>query len=372
MSIKVREVRSRRDLARFQQLPWRIYRGNPHWVPPLLGQERALLVPGRHPFYEHSLTALFVAMGRDQVVGRIGACLNEQHNVFRGERTGFFGFFECVDDQETATALVRAARDWLRGQGMEHIRGPFNWSINEACGLLVEEFDLPPMVLMTYNPPYYATLLEGAGLSKVKDLFAFEIFTTGPEPERVARIAARAMQRAGVTLRCMNMKRLLQEAAAMRDIYNSAWSDNWGFVPMTSREFEHLAKEVRHVIDPRLVLIAEHEGIPVAFALSLPNVNRVLARLNGRMFPFGILKSFWYGRRIPEARLITLGVKEGFRRRGIEAVLMLESFRRGREAGYTHGEMGWVLENNDLMIRDIEAMGGRHYKTYRIYESPIG
>ncbi|MBN1425975.1 N-acetyltransferase [Candidatus Fermentibacteria bacterium] len=331
-----------------------------------------MLWPGRHPFHEHALTALFLATNGSRVVGRIGVCLNEQHNVFQGERMGFFGFFECEDDQAAADALVGASRDWLLGQGMERMRGPFNWSTNEACGLLIEGFDHPPMVLMTYNPPYYEALLETTGLTKIKDLFAFELFTTGPEPERVARIAARAMQRAGITLRCMNMKRLIEDAAVLRDIYNEAWKNNWGFVPMTSREFEHLAKDIRSVIDPRLILIAEHEGTPVAFTLSLPNVNHVLKHLNGRMFPFGFLKALWYGRRIPEARLITLGVKEGFRRRGIEAVLMLESFRQGHLAGYTHGEMGWVLENNELMIRDIEAMGGRRYKTYRIYETPLG
>lgn len=371
MSIEIREAVSGKDIRRFQMLPWRIYRGDPRWVPPLLSQERSLLVPGRHPFHEHARTALFLATKDGQVVGRIGACLNEQHNVFRGEQAGFFGFFECVEDGEVAGALLQAARTWLRGQAVTCMRGPCNWSTNETCGLLVAGFDEPPMIMMSYNPPYYGRLLEEAGMAKVKDLFAFEIDTTKPEPHRVARIAERAMQRAGITLRCMDMRHLLEEASTMRDIYNAAWSRNWGFVPMTSREFEHLAKEVRGLIDARLVLIAEHAGEPVAFALSLPNVNRVLAHLNGRMFPVGFLKALWYGRRIPEARLITLGVKEGFRRRGIEAVLMLESYRRGYQAGYFRGEMGWVLEDNELMIRDIEAMGGRRYKTYRIYETAL-
>ncbi len=371
MSVKVTQAKSRADIKRFQLLPWRIYRADPNWVPPLLSQERALLVPGRHPFHEHALVRLFLAWDGTTVVGRIGACVNEQHNVYHGEQTGFFGFFECVDDQGVANALFASAGDWLRSEGMERMRGPCNWSLNESCGLLVEGFGVPPMIMMTYNPPYYPRLIEEAGFTKVKDLYAFEIYTDRPEPERVGRIASRVMTRAGITFRCVDVTRLNEEAALIRDIYNAAWKDNWGFVPMTAREFDHLAKEIRHLIDPRLVLIAEHDGEPVAFTLSLPNVNLVLSRLNGRLFPFGFLKAWWYGRRIPEARLLTLGVKEGFRRRGIEAVLMLESYRRGREAGYTRGEMGWVLENNELMIRDIEAMGGRRYKTYRIYETPL-
>lgn len=371
MSLQIRQVRTRRDLARFQRLPWQIYRGDRQWVPPLLSQERGLLWPGRHPFHDHALTALFVAWEGTRPVGRIGACLNEQHNVFQGERAGFFGFFESVDDPDVAVALVSAAAAWLKEQGMEILRGPCNWSTNETCGLLIDGFDSPPMVMMTYNPPYYAPLLEKAGLRKAKDLVAFEIFTTGEEPARVARIASRVAERAGVTIRCMDKRRYAGEIARVKGIYNEAWRGNWGFVPMTAAEFDHLGKEVKSVVDPRLVLIAEHQGEAVAFALSLPNVNSVLARINGRMFPFGFIKALWYGRRISEARLLTLGVKEGFRRRGIEAVLMLESFRQGKMAGYTHGEMGWVLEDNALMIRDIEAMDGRRYKTYRIYQAPI-
>ncbi|MCU0611412.1 MAG: N-acetyltransferase [Candidatus Eisenbacteria bacterium] len=370
MSIEVREARSRRDIARFQRMPWRIYRGDPNWVPPLLSQERALVVPGRHPFHDHALTSIFTATDRAEVVGRIGVCLNEQHNVFRCERVGFFGFFESVNDSRVAIALAEAARTWLRGQGVERMRGPCNWSTNETCGLLTDGFGYPPMVMMTYNPPYYPALLEAAGFAKIKDLVAFELFTGGDDPARVSRIADRAMQRAGITIRCMDMKRFGEDVAIVRDIYNSAWSNNWGFIPMTTREFDHLAKEVKSAIDPRLVLIAEHKGTPAAFSLSLPNLNRVLAHLNGRLFPLGFLKALWYSRKISEARLLTLGVKEQFRRKGIEAVLMLESLRRGRKAGYIRGEMGWVLEDNEFMIRDIEAMGGRRYKTYRIYEIP--
>ncbi len=371
MNLRVREVTTPRELRAFQRLPWRIYKENDNWAPPLLSQEKELLWPGKHPFHEHALTALFLAYRGEEVVGRIGSCLNEQHNVYHGEKAGFFGFFECLEDEEAAAGLINAVSIWLKKQAVEVVRGPFNWSTNETCGLLVDGFDSPPSVMMTYNPPYYDGLMKASGLAKSKDLFAFHLSSSVEAPSRMEKIARRASERGGVSIRTLDKRNLGREVELIKAIYNDAWSKNWGFVPMTVREVDHLAKELKPVMDPRLMLFAEIEGEAVGFSVTLPDVNEVLIHLNGRMFPFGFLKALWWSRKIKSARLITLGIKEDFRRRGIEAILIVETLLRARQAGYAGGELGWVLEDNRLMIRDIEAMGARHYKTYRIYEAAV-
>lgn len=371
MSLELYEVTSRKDLKAFQRLPWHIYKGNPNWVAPLLSQERQLLWPGRHPFHDHALISLFVAERDGSVVGRIGACLNEQHNVFHGEHSGFFGFFESVNDREVAARLFAAAKEWLKGQGAEVVRGPCNWSTNESCGLLIHGFEIPPMVMMPYNPPYYVDLLEQCGFAKAKDLLAYYLSTSIPVPPRIARIAARAKERGAITIRSLDTKQMAHEMDIVQKIYNAAWRDNWGFVPMTAREFRHLAKEVRSIMDPDLFLIAEKSGTAVGFSITLPDANEVLIHLHGRLFPFGFLKALWYGRKIRQGRLLVLGVEPDFRRKGIEALLIFESLVRGKAANFTGGELSWILEDNRLIIRDIEAMGAEHYKTYRIYESSV-
>jgi len=371
MTLSVREVRSKKDYTAFQRLPWDIYRSFPQWIPPLLQQERQLIQPGKHPFHEHALTTLFLACKGDDVVGRIGACLNEQHNIYHGEHAGFFGFFECQEDPEVADVLFRAASSWLKKQGSVCIRGPFNWSTNESCGLLVEGFDAPPRVMMPYNPPYYAALMEDCGLAKIKDLITFELPASAPVPERFERIARRARDRAGVRIRTMSKKSFDTDVGIIKEIYNQAWSKNWGFVPMTSAEMKHMAREMKSVIDYRLVLIAEIDGSPAGFAMTIPDANQVLCHLNGRLFPFGFIKALWYSRSVNFARLITLGIKDDFRRKGIEAILIIETLLRARNAGYVGGELGWVLEDNRLMIRDIEAIGAVRNKRYRIYEAPL-
>jgi len=371
MTISIHEVRSKRDYTAFQQLPWDIYHRYPQWIPPLLSQERQLIRPGKHPFHEHALTTLFLARRGKEIVGRIGVCLNEQHNIYHGEHAGFFGFFECQEDPEVAGALFGTASSWLKKQGLVCIRGPFNWSTNETCGLLVDGFDTPPRVMMPYNPPYYAALMGACGLVKAKDLVTFELPASAPVPKRFERIARRARDRAGVRIRTMSKKSFTADVEIIKEIYNIAWSNNWGFVPMTSAEMKHMAHEMKSVIDYRLVLIAEINGEPAGFAMTIPDANQVLRHINGRLFPFGFIKALWYSRSVDFARLITLGIKDEFRRKGIEAILIIETLLRAREAGYIGGELGWVLEDNRLMIRDIEAIGAVRNKRYRIFEAPL-
>lgn len=371
MAVRIEQVEGKKDLEEFLKLPWRIYRGDPNWVPPLLRQERARFDPGKNPFFEHADVALFLARRDGEPVGRIASIINHAHNDFWKDRTGFFGFFEGPDE-EVAGRLFEEAGRWLRERGMEVMRGPAEFSSNETWGMLIEGFGRPPMVMMPYNPPYYPRLLESLGFRKAKDLYAFYIRADTPIPERVAKIARSAQERTGIRVRPLRMKEFWEEVERVKVVYNSAWSRNWGFVPMTDEEFEHIAKEFKKIVEPELVLIAEtEEGEPVGYSMAIPDVNQVLRRINGRLDPISLVKVLWYSRRINEARLMTLGVREEFRRRGIETVFYVRTLEAARKLGYVGGELSWTLEDNHLINRAIETMGGRRYKTYRIFEKEI-
>ena len=371
-AVTVRPVDDRADLNRFIRLPWRIYANDPVWVPPLLSDLKTVLDRRRHPFHQHADVEYFLAWRGDEVVGRIAAIVNHRHNEFHGEKTGFFGFFECIDDGDVARALLETAEAWLRERGMERVYGPESFSTNEesGLGLLVDGFDKPPVIMMAHTPPYYPRLVEGAGYVKAKDLLAYWLDDQRP-PERLVRGVERLRQAERVKLRTLNLKDFAGEVARIKDIYNSAWERNWGFVPMTDAEFDHLARQLRPVVNPRLCAIAEVDGEPVGFALALPDFNQALKHVNGRLFPFGIFKLLWYRRKIDTLRVLTLGLKPGYRKKGIDAMLYLHIFREGVAAGFKQAECSWILEDNWDMRRGLERMGARVYKTYRIYEKTL-
>jgi hypothetical protein len=305
------------------------------------------------------------------VAGRIAAIRNHAHEAFHGESAGFFGFFECGDDPQAAAALLDAVREFLRGRGLRIMRGPVNPSTNEECGVLVEGFDTDPMVMMTHNPPYYDALLKQCGLGKAKDLLAF-ILDADNIPERVERGVRIARKRnKDITVRPMNMKKFEDEVEAFRTVYNGAWERNWGFVPMTDAEVTHMAKQLRPVVDPVLIRFAEREGRPVAFALALPDMNAAVKHANGRLFPLGLLKILRHARRNRRARVLALGVLGPYRKTGLDMIMYYDLFKAGLDKGYRQAEFSWILEDNLPMIRPIESMGARRYKTYRIYESPL-
>jgi GNAT superfamily N-acetyltransferase len=369
--VRVRPVTAGGLRRTFIRLPWRIYRDDPHWVPPLIGQMKETFHPRKNPFYDHAEVQLFLADRGDRPVGRIAAVVNHVHNEFHDEQTGFFGFFECVNDQEVAGKLLDAARDWLRERGMKILRGPANFSSNDEWGLLVQGFDMSPVLMMPYNPPYYPELLECYGLAKVKDLYAYRMLIEEGLPDRLRRMAAKIEQKEGLTIRPIDMKNFDDELKRIKAIYNNAWSKNWGFVPMTEAEFDHLAKQLKPLVVPELVLFAEVDGQPAGFSLTLPDYNQALIHLNGRLFPFGILKLLWHSRRIDHPRILVMGVVHEYQRRGIDAVFYIRTWDEGKKRGYTWGEMSWILEDNEMMKRAMEMMGGRIYKTYRIYEMKI-
>ena len=372
--LRVAPVAGRDELGRFISLPWRLYAGDPYWVPPLKSQVRALLDPG-HAFYrdDGARRQLFLAWRGNRVVGRIAAIINRTHNRFHKDRAGFFGFFECEDDTAAADGLLEAAADWVGAQGCDTLVGPVNPSTNYECGLLVRGFDAQPRVMMTYNPLRYAELLEQCGLAKVKDLLAFESPVHPGSFERLRRVAEKVRAREPqLAVRAVNLKHFPAEVAIVREIYNAAWERNWGFVPTSEAEFVLLARDLKPLVDPRLLQIAFVGDDPAAFLLALPDVNPALAVLNGSMLnPVRVVRAMLIARRREALRLITMGVKETYRRRGIEAVLFFEGLRAALERGYRRCEYSWILEDNELALRTVRLMDAELTKIYRIYARPL-
>ncbi len=376
--IPVTTEKQRRTFARF---PWKLYRHDPNWVPPIFMDHLALLTPGKHPFWEHAEQQLFLARRGDEIVGTICAHINHRHNQVHQDKVGFFGFFEVIEDKAVAHALLAAAADWLRGRGMEAIRGPENPSQNEEVGLLIDGFDRPPVVMMTYNPPYYRDFIEEAGFEKAQDLWAWIIRTSIFDydvrklPRKFIRVAEAARRREGVTVRKLDMKRFEQDVEIAKIIYNGAWEKNWGFVPFTEAEIDHLAQDLKMILDPDLVYIAEVDGKPAGISLGVPDVNQALHKIrpgpNNWSLPLTLLKFLWYRRKINTFRLLIMGVLPEYRTLGIDALFYVETARAAFAKGYEYCEMSWILESNDMMNRIIERLGGRIYKTYRIYEKPL-
>jgi hypothetical protein len=374
--IEVKPARTSGDRRRFIEFPYRLYRGNPHWIAPLRMAQKDVLNTKSHPFYKTSDVEMFLAYRNGRVVGRIMAILNRAHNEFHSERAGFFGFFEVENDKQASAALLDTAREWVRSRGAEVIRGPVNPSTNYECGLLIDGFDLDPMVMMTYNPSYYAELLESHGMTKAMDLYAYDIGVDYfNHTNKLQRVAERLRKKSNISVRTVNMKDFKNEVGIIRQVYNDAWSRNWGFVPMSEEEFDHLAKDLKQIVDPRVLLIAEQavEGgkpRPVGFLLAVPDINFALKKINGRLLPLGLLKLLWYSRKINQIRVITMGGILEFQNLGLGSIFLDEIYRRGPGAGFSTGEMSWVLENNVMMNRAAELIGGRRTKTYRIYEMP--
>jgi hypothetical protein len=373
MSISVRELdHSRRDHRRqFINLDRSIYDGDPSWVAPLRVDMHTLLNPRKHPFHEHADVKLFVVERDGQPVGRVSSHVNHRHTARWDDGAGFFGFFECTDDAQAAQVLFGAAEAFLRKQGCRTMRGPFSWSPNEEVGLLIEGFDSPPVIMMPYNKPYYAALLEAAGLAKRKDLVAYEIRDASDIPDRLARGVELIKKRHKVTVRSLDMKRFDEEVELAKWVYNEAWEENWGAVPMTDAEFDHLAKDLKMIVDPVLVLFAYVGDELAGFSLAVPDANRAIRRANGRLLPFGILKMLREMKRIDYVRVLALGVLEPFRNRGIDIAMYYQTFKNGLEKGYHSGEFSWILEDNYAMRNALEKFGAKPSKTYRIYERDL-
>lgn len=373
-SIDVVEVQSARQLRQFIDFPNQLYKDEPNYVTPLLSERKEFFDRRKNPFYRVAKTKLFLALQDGKVCGRIATCINYPHNEFHEDKVGFFGFFDTPDDFEIAHALLKVAMITLKKEGMEIMRGPMNFSTNHEIGFLVEGFDMPPQLMMTYNYPYQPALAERFGFTKAMDLLGFKIVKSTGISDRQRAVVERIRKRANITLRTLNLREFDKEVTRIRSVYNRAWAYNWGFVPLEEDEFTYIASNMKRIVDPDLVLIAEHQGEPVAFCMALPDINQALIRLKGKLFPVGLLKLLWHTKvrnKINQIRLVTMGIVPEYQRRGIDSVMFVETFERAVAKGYVLGELSWILETNDLMCRSAEAMGAELYKRYRIMEMPL-
>jgi len=369
-ALDVRPVASKRELDTFIKLPWRLYRNEPNWVPPLLFDRKRFLDRSRNPFFKHAEVEFFLAWRGDQPVGRITAQIDRNFNEFQHHEWGMFGFFECENDPEVAAALLSAAADWLAARGRDRMVGPMDFTTNDECGVLIEGYDRLPTVLTNWHHPYYPGLIEGAGLTKAMDLYMWSLDVTQRAHVHPAiwKVAAEVESKYGITVRNMRKKDMEAEIGRFLEVYNAAWERNWGFVPLTEEEVRHYAKDLKQILDENWAFIAEKDGEPVGAALTLPDYNQVFKRLNGRLLPFGWAKFLWYKRKIDRVRVFALGVKPEYQHTGVGAKLYEMHWEAGERTRQGRGETGWTLESNKPMNRAMERMGGQIVRRYRVYE----
>lgn len=372
--ISIVPVTDKKLLGKFVDFPHKLYKNDPNYVPELFIAQRDLLTPGKHPFHEHSVIKLFLAYNDNAIKGRIAAILNNNYNEFNKTKEGFFGFFDCENNKEISTQLFTTAVNWLKEQDVTKVIGPVNPTTNDPCGLLTDGFNLPPMAMMPYNKPYYSGLIENYNFTKKVDLLAYylETKTTDERPVRLHGDLIQRLAKRNIIIRTINMKDFKNEAAKLREVYNAAWDDNMGFVPMTENEFKYLAKDLKMILDPGFCLIAEHEDKIVGFGLAIPDINQILIKLKkGRLLPTGIFKLLLGQKKINQVRVLALGVIEGYKKLGIEACIYASIIERARNKNIKGGEASWVLEDNFLMNKGIQDMAGKVYKKYRLFEKVI-
>ncbi|QNK63814.1 GNAT family N-acetyltransferase [Pedobacter sp. PAMC26386] len=369
---KIIAVKSKKELKTFIDFPHELYQHDPNYVPELFIAQKDLLTT--HPFHKHSSLQTFLLYDGDKVTGRIAAILNNNHNIANQTNDGFFGFFDCINDNESASLLIQEAEKWLKEKGVETIIGPVNFSTNESCGLLIQGFDSPPVVMMPYNASYYPALLEQTGLTKKVDLIAWR-FNGDNYDDRSVKLLEKLQERltrSNITIRKINMKKFQEEAESLREVYNKAWDKNMGFVPLNDEEYDYQAKDLKMILDPDFCLVAEQDGKIVGFGAAIPDINEILIKIKkGRLFPTGIFKLLMNKKKCSGIRILLLGVVEGYRKMGIEACLYGKIIEAYRAKGLKYAEASWTLEHNDLVNNAIRAIKGDPYKKYRIYEKPI-
>ena len=366
--------RQAQPVLRFLEVSYRIYRDDPHWVAPLLMDLKTVFTDA-NPLFEHADMALWVARRDGQDVGRIAGILDHNHNRTQQDNAAFFGFFECINDAAVSRRLFDTVRAWARDRGARRVLGPMNPTSNDECGLLANGFDAPPVFMMTYNPRYYLDLVATEGFRKAKDLLAFYIDVAKCPLDRLGRIAEKTRKRhPELTFTPVRKATLTRDLVKIKEVYNAAWQDNWGFVPMTDAEIDFMASRLKPLLLEGLIWVAETATEPVGFMLALPDYNIPLQPLRGRLLTPKLLGflPYLFGRKYPpRCRVITLGVKEKYRNRGLEAVMLTEGFKVGIKAGFKEAEASWILEDNTMMCRLMEVFGGKVYKTYRLYEREV-
>ncbi|HEX7279178.1 MAG TPA: hypothetical protein VF255_06080 [Solirubrobacterales bacterium] len=373
-SLTIRPVRTRRELKRFVKVPFHLHRESEQWVPPLIFERMQFLDRRKNPWFEHGEAEFFLAERDGEPVGRVSAHVDSRWDTYQGGSDAMFGFFEAAEDPEVVRALFAAAEEWARGKGRERILGPMDFTTNDEIGILIEGFERQPMILEPWHPPYYRRLIEAEGFEKTMDVLMWELrMGELKEGEKfdpsIHEAAEKALREEGIVIRNMRKREMAAEVRRFMDVYNEAWGDNWGFVPITDAEVEFQAKNLKQVLDEEWTFMAEKDGEVVGAALTLPDVNQVMATMNGRLLPFGWAKFLLGKRRIDRLRVFALGVKHDYRHTGVAAGLYLEHIKLAAHPDKIHwGEMGWILETNKPMNRAMEGMGGKIVKKYRLYE----
>jgi GNAT superfamily N-acetyltransferase len=372
--ITIKPVVTKSDLAVFIDFPHQLFKGDKNYVPELHIAQRDLLTPGKHPFHNHSTIQLFLAYRNGEIKGRIAAILNNNHNSFSNRKDGFFGFFDLYDDAAVAEKLLTEAGNWLLGKGLDTIIGPVNPTTNDPSGLLIEGFDSPPVAMMTYNKPYYIELLAENGFVKKFDMLAYYL-PAGEVDKRTIQLRDVLLKRfaeRNIVVRKINLKDFKNEVQKILKVYNSAWQENTGFVPMTEDEFKYLAKDLKMILDKDFCIVAEKEGDVIGFALAIPDINQVLIKIKkGRLLPTGIFKLLMGLKKINYLRIIALGVNEAYRKAGVEAYFYAEIIQKAMEKKIKGGEASWILENNEMMNKGLRNLNATVYKRYRVFEKSI-
>ena len=374
MAVHIREVSFEKGIADFINFPHDLYADDPIYVPEIFIGQKDMMDPKKYPFHQYGKVKYFLAEKNGKIVGRIAAIDNTNYNRHHQCKVGFFGFFDFINEQDVVNALLDKAKAFAQENGHEYLMGPTNFTTNETAGTLVEGFDDPPKIMMTYNKPYSGTLIESYGLRKEMDLYAYMIYTAKASEKslRIADAVEARLKGKGITIRNVNLKDINNEAKRIQKIYNDAWEENWGFVPFTDDEFEYLKNDLKMLLDPSFAYIAEKDGTPIGFGLTLPNINEILIKnKRGKLFPFGIFRLLFGKKKTKTVRVLALGVVEEYRKMGIEAVFFAKNIQESKKRGLLGGEASWVLESNEPMKAAAEHLNGERYKTYRLYKMPI-
>ena len=371
MSIITRPIESNRELKQFVRFPWQIYKNDPHWVPPLIGDKIKFLDKKKGVFFEFGEAEYFLAYKDGQLVGRIDAHVDHQYEKYHDTDTGFFGFFECINDQEVANALFKAAETWLRKKGKSKMLGPESFTIYDETAMLYEGFDSCPVILLPYNPPYYNDLVTAYGFEKAIDWYAFMVSRDVQLRPVMYKVRDRVLNRHNITIKPLNMKEYNRHLDEVKVIFKDAWMGNWGHTPLTDKQYEHFVSELKLVIKPELTYFAEVDGKTVGFSLTVVDANPAIKRANGRLFPFGLIKILLGLKKIKRLRTLAMGVLPEYRHRGLDIAFYLETIDVGKRLGFEESECSVIVETNERMIRALEDLGAKKYKTYRIYEKSI-
>lgn len=365
-------VTDKKERQQFLEFPYSHYKDEKHWIPPLKREQKKLINTEDNPFYNNGEIALFLAEQNGEICGRIAAIIDHRFNEYHDTETGFFGFFECIEDESMTQLLFKVASDWLRERDCKKILGPTNPSMMDEIGILVDGFEVDPSFLMPYHKPYYDKLIKSAGLTKEMDMFAYRVTQQTVSLDRIYRAEEIVRRRIPkLRIRNINLKDIDQEVQIVRRIFNQAWKKNWGFIPLTKEELAETAKEFKMILDPDIAHIAEVDGSPIAFSIALPDLNQALKHMDGTLFPTGIFKLLWHKRSINQIRTALMGVIPEYQGKGIDALLHKQTILNGKEKGYKSSELSWVLETNKPMMQVAEKIGARIEKTYRMYSTDL-